>query len=295
MSLSAASNPTSQFTGKERDAETGLDWFATRYMSSAQGRFTSPDSYNIVIEMLKGRDAQEQRTILNDYISNPQVWNKYAYVLNNPLVNSDPDGRRAMTEDDARRLQELFNYAKASGDQDVMGAIDASLQAIVAAIDAVPEGEADPVSLQVAFNAIGQLGNSNWGKNGTIEAFGRSFGPGNNKCNIFVAAMYQLSGADYPLSPVTGLPPRANDLGTASKIGKFGSVSQAGVGDIVAWPQRLGWIGSSMFSGHSSISLGSNLVVYAGQSGLKLNTIGKTWEQLGTIKNSDANYLRYKK
>jgi RHS repeat-associated protein len=32
-----------QFTGKERDAETGLDYFGARYFSSAQGRFTSPD------------------------------------------------------------------------------------------------------------------------------------------------------------------------------------------------------------------------------------------------------------
>ncbi len=32
-----------EFTSKERDAETGLDYFGARYMSSAQGRFTSPD------------------------------------------------------------------------------------------------------------------------------------------------------------------------------------------------------------------------------------------------------------
>ena len=31
------------FTSKERDAETGLDYFGARYFSSAQGRFTSPD------------------------------------------------------------------------------------------------------------------------------------------------------------------------------------------------------------------------------------------------------------
>ena len=31
------------FTSKERDAETGLDYFGARYMSAAQGRFTSPD------------------------------------------------------------------------------------------------------------------------------------------------------------------------------------------------------------------------------------------------------------
>ena len=32
-----------QFTGKERDAETGLDFFGARYYSGAQGRFSSPD------------------------------------------------------------------------------------------------------------------------------------------------------------------------------------------------------------------------------------------------------------
>jgi len=32
-----------KFTGKERDTETGLDYFGARYLSSAQGRFTSPD------------------------------------------------------------------------------------------------------------------------------------------------------------------------------------------------------------------------------------------------------------
>lgn len=31
-----------QFTAKERDAETGLDWMKSRYFSEAQGRFTSP-------------------------------------------------------------------------------------------------------------------------------------------------------------------------------------------------------------------------------------------------------------
>ncbi|MDM7995528.1 MAG: RHS repeat-associated core domain-containing protein, partial [Acidobacteriota bacterium] len=33
-----------KFTGKERDAETGLDYFLARYYSGAQGRFTSPDT-----------------------------------------------------------------------------------------------------------------------------------------------------------------------------------------------------------------------------------------------------------
>jgi|SRR5579884_3284317 len=64
-----------QFTGKERDTETGLDFFGPRYLSSAQGRFTSPD------EPFIWADPE-----------NPQSWNLYAYGLNNPLVYSDPTG-----------------------------------------------------------------------------------------------------------------------------------------------------------------------------------------------------------
>ncbi|MBN8733917.1 MAG: RHS repeat-associated core domain-containing protein [Acidobacteria bacterium] len=65
-----------KFTGKERDAETGLDYFGARYMSAAQGRFTSPDP----------------KLFSTRTIGNPQKWNRYAYVLNNPLVFIDPDG-----------------------------------------------------------------------------------------------------------------------------------------------------------------------------------------------------------
>ena len=46
---------TIRFTGKERDTETvsstteGLDYFGARYMSSAQGRFTSPDPFTVTL------------------------------------------------------------------------------------------------------------------------------------------------------------------------------------------------------------------------------------------------------
>jgi len=48
MTLSAACAsdagfPPSRFTGKERDAESGNDYFEARYYSSSMGRFMSPD------------------------------------------------------------------------------------------------------------------------------------------------------------------------------------------------------------------------------------------------------------
>ena len=63
-----------KFTGKERDAETGLDYFEARYLSSAQGRFTSTDPKS-------------------GWPSDPQSWNMYAYGRNNPLLYTDPDGQ----------------------------------------------------------------------------------------------------------------------------------------------------------------------------------------------------------
>jgi RHS repeat-associated protein len=71
-----ANGLSQKFTGKERDGETGLDYFGARYMSGAQGRFTSPD-----IPLLDQNPAY------------PQSWNLYNYVRNNPLSNLDPSGR----------------------------------------------------------------------------------------------------------------------------------------------------------------------------------------------------------
>jgi len=82
-----------KFTAKERDAETGLDNFGARYNSSPQGRFTSPDAYEIVVQKNQGKTQKEQRVLLNSFISNPQAWNKYAYGLNNPMRNIDVGGR----------------------------------------------------------------------------------------------------------------------------------------------------------------------------------------------------------
>jgi len=83
-----------KFTGKERDAETGLDYFGARYLSAAQGRFTSADPYVFQFAAASHtKDEEEQNQLRDRYISNPQVWNKYTYGLNNPLKFVDPTGR----------------------------------------------------------------------------------------------------------------------------------------------------------------------------------------------------------
>ena len=69
---------TKAFTGHERDAETGLDYMLARYYSSSLGRFMAVDP---------GNDSDPE---------NPQSWNKYAYVRNNPIKTTDPNGKQGI-------------------------------------------------------------------------------------------------------------------------------------------------------------------------------------------------------
>ncbi len=71
---------TEKFTGKERDQETGLDYFGARYLSSPQGRWTSPDW------------SEKPQPVPYADLKDPQTLNLYAYVRNNPLSRSDLDG-----------------------------------------------------------------------------------------------------------------------------------------------------------------------------------------------------------
>jgi RHS repeat-associated protein len=72
--------PAPLFTGKERDQESGNDYFGARYYGSSMGRFMSPD-WSAKIE-----------PVPYSKLDDPQSLNLYAYVRNNPLSRTDPDG-----------------------------------------------------------------------------------------------------------------------------------------------------------------------------------------------------------
>jgi RHS repeat-associated protein len=61
------------YTGEQMDTSTGLVYLRARYYSSYLNRFVSPD------------------TIIPDP-AQPQKWNLYTYVLNNPANRTDPSG-----------------------------------------------------------------------------------------------------------------------------------------------------------------------------------------------------------
>ena len=69
-----------KFSGKERDSESGLDYFGARYYGSALGRFITPDW------------AAKATAVPYAEFADPQSLNLYTYVRNIPTTTVDNDG-----------------------------------------------------------------------------------------------------------------------------------------------------------------------------------------------------------
>jgi RHS repeat-associated protein len=68
-------NVRKRFTGYEKDAETGLDFAEARYYDNRYGRFTAVDPL-----------------LASGISADAQSFNRYAYVMNNPVTATDPTG-----------------------------------------------------------------------------------------------------------------------------------------------------------------------------------------------------------
>jgi len=91
----SGSVPTDKlFTGQRLDS-TGLYYYGARYYDSNIGRFISAD-------------------IVTTDLSNPQQFNRYTYVLNNPLKHIDPSGRTVIIVGGSgateAEMQAYYNY-----------------------------------------------------------------------------------------------------------------------------------------------------------------------------------------
>ncbi|HLJ29455.1 MAG TPA: RHS repeat-associated core domain-containing protein [Candidatus Angelobacter sp.] len=69
-----------KFTGKERDAETGLDYFGARYYGNWLGRFVSADW------------SEAPKPVPYAELTDPQSLDLYGYVRSIPTARLDPDG-----------------------------------------------------------------------------------------------------------------------------------------------------------------------------------------------------------
>jgi RHS repeat-associated protein len=93
-------------TGKERDTESGNDYFGARYYASSMGRWLSPDWSAKVMPVPYAK------------LDNPQSLNLYAYVGNNPLIHVDADGHiidDSALKDNKKYQQWKTNYLSHDG------------------------------------------------------------------------------------------------------------------------------------------------------------------------------------
>jgi RHS repeat-associated protein len=74
-----------QFTQKERDGESKLDYFEARYLAGAMGRFVAVDPRFASVDLLPPES-------LASFLSQPQTMSGYAYARNNPVKFRDPHG-----------------------------------------------------------------------------------------------------------------------------------------------------------------------------------------------------------
>jgi RHS repeat-associated protein len=111
-----------KFAAMERDLTSGNDFDHARYQSSLLGRFLSPDK-------------------VTGFPGDPQSWNRYSYVRNNPLTRVDPDGQV-----DQNFAPVLFptNPAAQAAFQNQVGGV-----AVATAALAIP----DPTDLVLGFAA----------------------------------------------------------------------------------------------------------------------------------------------
>lgn len=125
-------------TGKERDTETGLDYFGARYYGSSMGRFMSPDPL-----LNSGRP------------DNPQTWNRYSYALNNPLTVTDPTGLYNLVNNCAADNKQCNSDFNKSAKQ-----LKDGLAALTKAVNGLKDGD-QKTALQGALKAFGTENDGN--------------------------------------------------------------------------------------------------------------------------------------
>ncbi len=143
------------FTGKMRDTESNLDYFGARHYGSTMGRFMAPDD------------------VRNDsHPLDPQSWDEYVYVRDNPLRYVDPTGEASMSDS---------CYATGTGcgtkgpsmEQGTQGPPQAQNQKptglIAVKVEIIDTGSAYGIKLQVTYQVVNQEGNAVTGDGTKME------------------------------------------------------------------------------------------------------------------------------
>lgn len=194
------------FTGKERDSESGNDYFGARYYASNMGRFMSPDW------------AAKVSPVPYAKLDDPQSLNLYAYVRNNPLSRADLDGHSDYL------WQKTKNWVEGNGFK-----TNAQVQ-----------------GLSVAQTAQTHTGSTDWAINsnnssGKDVGHPQDFHSGQDKCNQYVGDTLAEAGKTRPeITDASGNTrmPNAHELADPSVhipgLSDTKPLSEAQPGDVIA-------------------------------------------------------------
>jgi RHS repeat-associated protein len=247
------------FTGKERDAESGLDNFGARYDSSALGRFMTPDW------------AVRPISVPYAVFGDPQTLNLYSYVENAPINRVDADGHGqdcgnsqyqtlARCKDDGRNDEYKTQTGNESG-------LDSGPQvphgSCINGTCSVAQNNAQ-TRADVATTAEKYNGSTDWAYSKQKGAFACN----TNKCNAFVGDVTKEAGAPASVTGSDGksrYPLAAEWADKNTKIDNWralGKDEAPQAGDVAAY--KLSGGGTS-YSGHSGIvtSVDANGTVHA--------------------------------
>ncbi len=194
------SRGASQFTGKERDAETGLDYFGARYYGSTMGRWMSPDW------------SAQVEPVPYAKLDNPQSLNLYSYTLNNPLSKVDVDGHadvaaickgQTTCHVTVNQTVNLYKYDRKTGKDVVYSTLNVSTKFTV---DSNSQGKITSVSASSTVSNVSGYAFSNsqlstMGANiGMIQQGGVGLGLGANTTELLtsIATKETLMGAAAP-------------------------------------------------------------------------------------------------
>jgi RHS repeat-associated protein len=252
------------FTGKERDQESGNDYFGARYYASSMGRFMSPD-WSAKIEPVPYAK-----------LGDPQSLNLYAYVMNNPMTRFDADGHAC--GDGAQQAcnnwiqgaVKTVQQAVAAAESTMTGAYNSGLAALGAAATSVrkasarlPHGGGIQVGVEAAAGIEG--GGHGAGAAATASVAAGIFAGGDQGVN---GGVFGTSGVHATGTANGGDPPQTNSpiepdqplvAGAGANAGPSGFLTNAtsrsdmnGLFSTTSWAASLG-IGVGM-----QISTGKN-------------------------------------
>jgi RHS repeat-associated protein len=252
-----------KFTGKERDAESGLDFFGARYMSSAQGRFTSPDA-----------------PFADQHLENPQSWNLYAYTLNNPLRFIDDTGHAT------RPAQTQFvNQALAS---------DPTLRnVILKSVNFSPGGYEDAYLRGGLSNLDAGAGNTLRGLAGEATVIDQINGPNPRDVDRAYPSPTNLSGVspDIGVQLTSGFLPAAPQImGVANALGGLGNVTLSPTVTLSYIEVKSGLSASSIGKGVDQAVATAGAIGAAGLGSKAISVLmvdSKAWGSLNAQQRSD--------